>query len=290
MEDSLLQVNLYAAFEEFDPALAELRQCLRAESDYPAWALGHDDPADARRANISILTQVEYVDGQQENETVSLPGLMAVSQRSYQAAEAFNAAKKRVQGALQAMDKKSVHVQVKGKISGDSKVNTLVRHALGKLGRARFQRIQASRQIVLLDSPPKMVGFFWACTRKVSKLNIDNAQVKLKKKGGGDIVEQDMQLLAALPEHEILAHVVANPIHQRANINVVGRKTPLAKACSLPILYRAEKGAPLIAFRPLSVEKPKQSGRKREADKKVEDEPYLRSIPVHRYLPEYRQA
>lgn len=288
-----LQIDLQDALEAFDAAMSILKERLRAEFNYPAWAFHCLSSKDARQAIIGIIGQVDYVDGQKDNESISLSGLIAVSKETYQAAATLNAAKRQLQKAFQAMDNKSVRVQEE---YSDAKVTTtLVRHTLRKIGRARFHRIQACRQLVIFDKPPKKLGFFWAHTRKVERLSITEAKEKLRAKGEGVNVDRDLELLKGLPRDEQVAYVLKSPIHERANIAILhkGAKSGyknMVKACPLPILYVAEPGDPLVDHTPLPLEKEPDEKRKPRSDKKIEDEPYLKSVPIYRYLREYRKA
>lgn len=289
---SELQADLHTKFTEFETAMQSFKNALRAEKNIPCWAWGYDDPVHAHSAIINIIGQINYVDGQKKNETLSLAGLAAVSRQTCIAGQILNQSKKRLQKACQAMDKKSVRIT--DDYTNEPVVTTLISYALRKMGKARFNRIQASRQLILFDEPPKYLGFTWAHTTKPARLSIPDALAKVQRKGEGANIDHDTDLLEQLPPDEILAHVLKSPTHERANILIKDREAKSgtrwipSKACPLPILYINDDNKNLIPFGSLMADNSPDPNRKTRSDIKIASTRLLKSMPVFRYLPQFR--
>ena len=172
------------------------------------------------------------------------------------------------------------------------KRNDEVATAMRRLGAARLNLKQAYRHVPLLDKRPLKVGFTWSKQgRTIQRTTVAEARRLLERRSETPQVLAELRRLAAIPEDEILARVRSTSPHLRANIVSAGseeRERRLIQA-PLPILVPLADHEPLPDYVPVPPE-PGGQVRLKRSDVRIEEEPFLPLIRVHRYQLAYRQG
>lgn len=288
-QDTALRIQLERAMRQMEGALERLLQSVYTDRELAAWAW-RVPAAEARRRMALVIGQIEYEDGQAPNEAVTLPGLLGASADTLMLAQELNQAKDHLRYALKSMDGRKV--AVRDARTGKSMDEPLSAVALRAMGRARLHRLQAWRHLVVFEQRPERLGFTWAHTRKVSRLLPAQAGERLRKLGDGPHIQAQLRRLAQIPPDEALAEVLDASTHVRANVvwRQQGQITRRQVRVALPLLYPARRGEPLPVFSGLPEERGPDPDRLRRMDVRLEDEPLLPSIHVHRYLPAFRRS
>lgn len=300
-----LTVALTQAVHTLEARMGALDDALRAEGDWFAWVLGCEERAPARAMARQVIRMLEFEKDQAPNTTVTAPGLLAISEETRELVQEVNAAKDVLRQAVKQMEGITVTEEVPTRVQkpdGEEEWRPVVRtvplsiyHVRVTMKRPHFHFLQAWRRVPLLDLypvPPARVGFSWTHTAKVYRITVAEARTRLERLGTDPNIRRQIYLLDQMPPEEPLALVKALPEHVRANVawRLPGQKSPARKPyrASLPLLYVADKDAP-----PPIIARPRRyefDYRPRRLDAKIEERPYLESIHVHRYLPEYRHG
>lgn len=283
-----LQLALKVAIDQLDDALDALASALRTETGYPAWGWKTEDPERARGEAIRMLLATDYHDDQAPNQSRYYPALIGTRSETLMLARQLNEAKAAVAEAFTAM--RGRHVRE------DGKTKELTRHALERMGRARFHFHMATRQIVICDEKPSHVGFTWLSRSNriqqssreevIERLyrTIEKQSVPTEDPG----IEQDLERLRALAPGTPLAFKRAPIPHPRANIawrHPDGTIVRKLRPAMLPILYPTRADEDLPSYRPLPPEPTMASRRRtpRPGERRVAPERLLRTLPVYRY-------
>lgn len=289
-----LETEFLKIWRRFRTLLSDCQQALAQDTDHAIWL--YDTPSnEARQALVSIVGQIFYEDDQPPRETLSLPGIAGASRASLQAARQLNASKDRLRESLQAMDKHIVHE--KNPETGRHRKQRLTDGVLATHGLARLHRMQAYRHLHCLDSAPDKVGLTWAHTRRVSTTTVAALRTELErmhKRGGAQapLIERDMARLGPMKDDDKLALVHSQPLHARANLAWrVGEKLWDRRqlTLSLPLLYPAASGEVLPELSRLRDPESVRL-RSRNEGRRLEDAPFLSTLPIYRYLEEENET
>jgi len=292
-----LRVEMLQSFQALQSALATFIKLLNKDSALPVW-LG-EPPHDRKRA-AAMFRQLEYVDGQDPKESVTLPGLIACSEPTIAAAETVNQAKDRFQAAVQQVKKHKMDRHDPELTKGFEKLLPKrpkdTSEALERAGLARLHLRQCYRKIPLLEVRPIKASFTWANTRAITKITKKQAKAALSKLHQSETIKAQLDKLNALPDDEPLAQVQDLAPHLRANLVLPAKakrdepgkmavKRKQVKS-SLPMLYPASAKEPLPDLPPLGIPEKtgKDASRLQRLDTRLDAEPYLPAIRVHRYL------
>jgi hypothetical protein len=164
--------------------------------------------------------------------------------------------------------------------------------AMRRMGVARLNLKQAYRHIPLLEQWPLKIGFTWSKQgRVIQRTSVAAARRLLEQRVETPQINLELQRLAEIPADEMLARVRSVCPHLRANIVFAdsegdGVRRRLMQV-PLPVLIPLRGGECLPEFVPVAPE-PIASPRLRRADVRIEDEPFLPSVRVHRYRPAHR--
>ena len=283
-----LQIDLKIAIDALDAALAALAEALRTEAGFPSWGWRAEDPERARAQAIQMILATEYHDDQAPNQSRYYPALIGTRPKTLELAHALNDAKHQVAEAFKAMRGQRIVI--------DGETRELTRHALARMGRARFHFHMATRHLVICDERPSRVGFTW--TVKSSRIEHTNREALIKRlirwmeegpaQPNDPGILHDIEQLQGLASGTPLAFK-RDPIpHPRANIawrqpdgTIVRKLRPAV----LPILYLAQAGEQLPPFRPLANAPHEQSKprKPRPGERRVGKERLLRTLPVYPY-------
>lgn len=169
---------------------------------------------------------------------------------------------------------------------------SLLRFALRKSRHADINYWQARRPFVLLNSPPRSVGYSWMHYQDITTKTV--AQVResiLEQNLVGSLAEavaRDLAQLKRLPDTELLGRRLTWTAHPRANIvmETAGKVQRFSRSGSLPIFLPGERLPP---FRPLAPAPMPEGYRARRSDVRLETEPVVSTMPFHRFTKRYRK-
>lgn len=280
-----LQLDLKIAL---DATLAALAEALRTEAGFPGWGWRAEDSERARTRAIQMILATEYHDNEQPNQSRYYPALIGTRPGTLTLAHCVNEAKQQVAEAFKAMRGRRIVI--------DGETRELTRHALARMGRARFHFHMATRQLVICDERPSRVGFTW--TIASNRIEHTNREALLKRlmhsmeKGAVQTNEpsilHDIERLRGLPSQTELAFKRAPIPHPRANVawkQPDGNTIRKLRPALLPILYPARAGESLPNYTPLKEmpESPSRGRAPRRGERRVGNERLLRTLPVYPY-------
>jgi hypothetical protein len=163
----------------------------------------------------------------------------------------------------------------------------LVRLILRDVGRPRLNLLAAYRKIQVLEKRPKKVGYVKARTRSVYRRTREELLALLDESSRLG-AEEDRARLRKLPRDEgTLVWVEPYQENTRANVTYAtgdGRgRVRLQITAQLPVLYPLgrSKVLPEVEF---PIDGPRRSEAARRRPARIEEEAYLTTMPVHRYL------
>lgn len=293
-DSNILRINLLESFEGLLDTLAALCSALRDDAPLPVWVSRTnqelDEGLDMRLKAIRLYQTLWYEDGQDGRETLTCPGIVGASPATLELAHACNTAKDTFKAAILALKGLS-KPEVNALMADLHRRNEEVAAAMKRLGAARLNLKQAYRHVPLLDVRPVKIGFTWSKQgRTIQRTTPPEARRLLERRSDNPQAQSELQRLAHLPDTEVLARVRSVCPHLRANIvfarPVDGVERRLMQA-PLPILVPLVRGQSLPEFVPIGPE-PLGSLRLQRSDVRIEAEPFLPSIRIHRYQERYR--
>ena len=228
-----------------------------------------------------------YQDGQDGRETKSCFGLIAVEGHILELALAINEQKEAFKQQIKALQKdhKESWLDLRGQLG---RSHPKLREQLRYSGLSRLHIKQTWRHIPVIERTPVRVGFNWYQSgRSIQKITVKQAQeALLKMDTTSDHIQTQLNQLNQFAEHEPLAKVQLLAPTMRANLFYEDASGPLRQAMnvSLPILFKASDDGALPAHNNPTLEAPTERQRKVRSDRKIEEEPFLPSIRVHRYI------
>jgi len=278
-------------------ALRELERALEAF----VLALGHDTgPADAQGAGsvkealrliCEAYAAIDYTPEQQVNASPICLGVVGGSASVIARAAALNAAKGKLREACKVVQNVRIRVPVKdGKGGRVVKPMPLVRVILRELQRSDLNLLAAYRRIPILTGRVDRVAYTRARTRAVyrkSRAAVATMLAGLDRPGAAE----DRLRLSQLPARETyLALVKDHYANVRANVWFHGldarNRGRVQVSAELPLLYPLGRvrQAPEIHYPLAEVERRPSKVRAG----KLEEQPFLATLPVYRYRSEYR--
>ena len=281
------------ALKDLERALALFVRALSHESA-PVSAEAAGTEREARRLVCEAYAAISYAPDDQVNESPVCLGLIGGSAAVIGRAEAVNAAKDELREHCKKIQNVRVSVPVKdGKGGQVVKMLPLVRVILRELQQSDLNLLAAYRKVPILSGRVARVAYIRARTRSVyrkSRAEIGALLDGLDRPG----TAEDRTRLQRLTEREThLALVKERYTNVRANVWFNGldarNRGRVQVSAELPLLYRLgrSKDIPEIAY-PSAEQGSPLPARSRAG--KLEDKPFLETLPVFRYRPEYRQA
>lgn len=289
---TVLRINLLETFDTLLRQISEFCAAVRSDTVLPAWVSRTDaeleQGQDMRFKAIALYQALWYEDGQDGRETLTCPGIVGASAETMAAAHTCNDAKDAFKAAvlnLKSLSKPEAEIAM----ADLHRRNEEVASAMQRMGAARLNLKQAYRHVPLLDRRPVKIGFTWSKQgRTIQRTRVTEARRLLERRCETPQVQLERQRLAEIPESEMLARVRSVVPHLRANIvfDAEGTERRLMQA-PLPILIPLQSGERLPEFVPIS---PYLTGslRLQRSDVRIEEEPFLPSIRIHRYRARYR--
>ena len=228
-----------------------------------------------------------YQDGQDGRETRSCFGLIPATDQQIDLALQINELKAIFKTSIKQLQKnhKEHWLELKGKLAV---THPSLREQLHYSGLSRLHIKQTWRHIPVIDRTPIRAGFNWYQSgRSIQKMTVQQAQdALLRLDTSGNHIQTQLSLLSKLPSNTPLAKVQNLAPVMRANLFYDDAKFPNRQAMnvSLPILYKASLDGKIPPHNDPLFDAPSIRERKVRSDRVIEDEPYLPSIRVHRYL------
>lgn len=279
--------DLQDAFAELRLALDRLASAVRADEGLALWLPSEPDsgrsaPPPRERLLQLCLALWTPTDGD-ARATVGCPGLVGSSPETLERVRACNIAKDRFRRRVLALRKRSPAALERA-------VNALGDGHIGERRGTRLHLNQAYRHVPWLSACPRKVGFTWSRSgRVIEPLSVAAARDLLDRRARRADVGEDPQRLATLDPHARLARVRQLRPHLRANVvfDAAGEQVRRLVQAPLPLFLPLKPGQLLPEFVPPEPGPPAGSRRRlRRSDARLEPEPFLPSIRVHRYLPE----
>jgi hypothetical protein len=260
-----------------------------------ASAEGARSDADARRRICEAYAAIDYAHDDEINQSHSCLGVIGGSAAVIDRAAAVNDAKIRLREVCAPLQNVRRRIPVKDGHGGQVvKSLPLVRVILRELQRSDLNLLAAYRKIPILTGRVERVAYTRARTRAVYRKT--RAEIlALLEASPRPLAADDRQRVQRLPAREThLALVKEHYTNIRANVWFHGldsrNRGRVMVSAELPLLYPLgrTRAAPEIRY-PANAEEGTRATLKPRAGK-LEDEPFLQSLPVYRYLPVIRRA
>lgn len=292
-----LRIDLLARFEALLARLDNFCTAVRRDRDLSVWVSRTEselvENLDMRFKAIHLYRALWYEDSQDGRETLTCPGIVGASPETLEAACACNSAKDEFKTAV-------LGLKLLGRVETHTAMADLHRRwesvavAMRRMGAARLNLKQAYRHIPVLDRRPLKIGFTWSKQgRVIQRITVPAARHLLEQRIETPQIRLELQRLAEIGDLETLARVRGVCPHLRANLVFAAEKEGSSEVqrrlmqAPLPILVPLRRGERLPEFVAVSPEPP-TTPRLRRADIRIEDEPFLPSVRIHRYRHPYR--
>lgn len=291
----LLRTELLESYRHLLERLERFAAFVRRDRDLAAWVSRTEtevaEQLDMRIKAIRLYRALWYEDARDGRETLTCPGIVGASEATLAAARDCNVAKDRFKTAVLALKALDRLDRREAMADLHRRQESLAR-TMERMGAARLNLKQAYRHIPLLDRRPLKIGFTWSKQgRVIQRTSLAAARRLLEQRAETPQIRLELQRLAQLSDGEMLARVRGVCPHLRANLVFVAQDGPGARRrlmqAPLPILVPLQAGHPLPDFVPVAPEPP-VAPRLRRADVRIEDEPLLPSVRIHRYRSAYR--
>ncbi|MCJ7453357.1 MAG: hypothetical protein MUO39_12925 [Steroidobacteraceae bacterium] len=279
------------ALRELERALEQLTAAMSHQAG-PASAEHAGSEQQARRVICEAWAAIDYEQAGEVNRSPVCLGVAGANAAVIARATAVNLAKSKLRDVCSALSNLRVRVPVKdGRGGRVVKSLPLVRVILRELQRSDVNLLAAYRKVPILTGRVARVVYTRACTRAVYRKTREEiaAMLSTTDRPGA---EEDQAKLAALPAREThLGLVKEHYTNVRANVWFHGldsrNRGRVQVAAELPLLYPLgrSKETPEIVY-PGAEEGSAPSPRQRTG--KLEDTPYLTTLPVHRYRSDLR--
>lgn len=287
---NLLLMNPETHRAEVAKALQSLEASIRRFTD----ALGHRPVtatiegaatvADSVRRACEAYAAIDYEMDDEVGDSVICLGLIGVTSEILKRAEAVNEEKLALKKLFAPLQRVRIRVPVKG--ASGTKAITALRVILRNIQRSDLNIHAAYRKIPILKAPPATVTYTRANTRSVYRKSVDEIASMLANMQS-PIALEDRERLARLDQrHSFLALTRYRYENTRANVlythlDARGRGRVQIGA-ELPLIYATGRHpvAPEVQF----PDREAASGARRTRTPLIESKPFLRSLPVYRYL------
>lgn len=291
------RITLLASFEAMLARLDAFCAAVRQDMTLPVWVSRTEaelaENLDMRLKAIQLYRALWYEASEDGRETLTCPGVVGASLDTLDAARACNAAKNEFKAAVLAL-KTLDRVETRGALADLHRRWETVAVAMRRMGAARLNLKQAYRHVPLLERRPLKVGFTWSKQgRVIQRTSVATARRLLEQRVETPQIRLELRRLTEIRSDETLARVRRVCPHLRANIvfpkpGHTGVSRRLMQT-PLPILVPLRPGEQLPEFVAVAPDPP-ESPRLRRADVRIEDEPFLPSVRIHRYREPYRKA
>jgi hypothetical protein len=240
----------------------------------------------AIRRACEAFSTIDYAMNDEVGDSVVCLGVIGVQSEVLKRAQAVNAAKIALKALFAPLQRVRIRVPEKG--SSTTKAIPALRVILRNIQRSDLNVHAAYRKIPILECQPATVTYTRANTRSVYRKSVEEIASMLSNVESPAAIADRTRLetLDRRVTHLALAryryeNIRANVLYARLDSRGRGRIQIGAK---LPLMYAQGRHPqpPEVHF-PAEAESPSKPQRTRVS--KLEPEPFLRSLPVHRYGP-----
>ncbi|TVU73774.1 MULTISPECIES: hypothetical protein [Cobetia] len=289
MPEYQLMARIEAAFDEQIIAAEQVITAV-SEEDSPLWRM------DGGTADIDwlrlALQDVWYQDGQDGRVTRPYLGVVAAGSAVIDAVAELNLAKERLARLFAELREKYPEQLSELKAILPFRHPGLNQHLRGD-GLARLHLKQCWRRVPVAEASVARVRFAWYSSgRSIQRISVADCEALLMKLDTeAEHVRLQLRLLAGLPPDEILTRIQPQAPLMRANLfyrepvlrdDGEAPRTRRALNVSLP-LFLPHDDLRLPSLNQPPSTPPTERTRARRGDVRIEDEPFLKSLRVHRY-------
>ncbi|MCV6609489.1 MAG: DNA replication terminus site-binding protein [Amphritea sp.] len=231
-----------------------------------------------------LFGDIWYRDNQDGRTTISQYGLIGADPTLIALAEQTNTCKQQFQ-TLASQYRLSENSELQESLQRRSdELNQL----LNRQGASRLHLKQCYRLIPIADPRPEKIGFSWYTSgRSIRKLTPAEAEEKLMKMDVSQThIRMQLDALGKLQPGDMLAQIQTQVPVMRANLVWKQDKQTIRKArnTSLPILIALNDDNPTLpAYNEPPTTPPEARSRLERSDLKIDPQPFLPSLRVHRY-------
>lgn len=271
---------IFQKFEKLRSAMTNFSRSVE-EENRPLWLT--DWHTRATFGLEPILNDLWYHEDQDGRETRIYPGLVSLSREQVTFANEINLLKDDFRTTVQQIKEQDNlnWREIQGQLA---RRYQRLNESLQREGLNRLHLKQLFRHIPLVVQRPAKVGFSWYTSgRSIKKITRDDAYTLLcKLNTDATHIKIQLERLAGISEQEPLARVQTQAPVLRANI-VYHDKKRRSMNVSLPLMFPGEGKQALPEFNVPLPSPPAERSRLVRSDNRIEDEPFLPSIRVHRY-------
>lgn len=234
-------------------------------------------PDDALEILAAAVTSTLYRDDQHAKSTIRVAGLVGASPSVIESIATVNRLKKAFKDSV-----KQVPIRQR---------RMLNKHLPG------LSRLQAYRELVSISRHPDEVHFFWAANklgvaRRTVAVMMDELRAEKDATPSTDIdllraIEMDIEALAGLSPHEVVARARPIRLHPQCNVWIGGALAGQEDAY-LPVFYPVDPAEKSPKVRALGESSRGERQRAVRSDRKLQDEPLLERLDVYRYRETFR--
>ena len=275
--------ELHDCFSQLNNALTFLQNELLKHSPQHWFPLTAEEQryGSSLQMLTGLIGDLWYHDHQQDGrETRARHGLVLINADTAKHIQDINHLKDQFKRSVQNCRKalgETEWLEQYGQLSANNLREAMTNNAL-----ARVHLRQCYRHLPLIEEWPRKVGFSWYISgrsiRKLSRAQVENMLLNLGAEKPH--IHQQLQLLKTLPQETWFAQVQSLAPVVRANL-VFENRTQAMNA-SLP-LFIVDRGIGLPEFTMIDLTPPNTRQKKARADQKIEPEPFLPSLRIHRY-------
>lgn len=279
-----LASELLEAFDNLSHSLAQFCTLLR-QSNRALWIPRRDSEGSISERDFacSLIADIWYRDGQDGRCTRSRHGLIGADETVLASAHTLNQHKAAFQQAasrLNAQHLRELPTQLAHR-------SALLGELLNNQGLGRIHLKQCYRQVPILESTPSRIGFNWYSSgRSIRRLTAEDAmQLLLKLDQSQPHVQIQLARLSPLSAETPLAQLQTQVPVMRANIAWKQDQGWIRQArnCPLPLLFPLAEDSPLPEHNRPELEPPAGRQRAERSDARIDPEPFIPSLRIHRY-------
>jgi hypothetical protein len=266
-----------------------IQRLVAALSHQPIWIMAAEtaDDSSAIRATCEAYAAIDYGMEDEVGGSVVCLGVIGASADILKRAIAVNLAKADLKKVCAPLQRTFVRVPVKND-AAKTKAIPLIRVILRSIQRSDLNLLAAYRKVPILEAPPASVTYTQARTRSVYRKTLYEVE-ELLANVEGPAATADRARLQTLGRH--VRHLaLVRPHYRNIRANVLyARLDPRGRgrmqiAAELPLIYATGRsiGRPAVKFPRSDTPDADQPQRIRESS--IEDQPFLHSLPIYRYL------
>lgn len=287
-------IDVIESFKALHQSIEAFAHQMQADHHLPAWFNPPEDlpllsSLTTREQVITLIRQLEYLDHQKPREILVGAGLIAASQETINSLIQLNVCKDNFKKAMIIL--KNSDIRLNDEALNKNMENLLrpdiTTQALKRFGLSRLHLKQCYRRIPFFTERPTKVSWTWANTRAITRISVEDAKQMLMKQGRDFNTEVQLNKLIALSPNEPLAIVQELAPHLRANIvfktNPEEERRVMVKG-PVPLFYLSDTHENIPDIKPPGQKRGRDKERSVRSDVKLDPEPFLPSIRVHRYL------